>query len=662
LSNLRIARKSRILNVDDNEIGRYTKTRILKIAEFEVIEAENGLQALELVRSQHPDLVLLDLQLPDVDGFEVCRRIKSSSVSARIPVLHITATGGANNSEASSIESGADIFLQQPVEPEELITVVRTLLRLRSTELGLAETEERMRLAIEGVGIATWDIDLRHGTAHLSSEMHALLGREPREGPLDWSQWLDQIHPDDRDSVLSSMAHARDTGERFLQEHRVFRYDDGKMRWLLMHGRIHHDEHGVPTRLMGIIGDITDRKNVEHQRDELLRLEKTARREAEQVGRLKDEFLATLSHELRSPMNAMLGWLQLIQRGALDIEQHAKAMETVKRNADLQNKLINDLLDVSRIIAGKLDLKPEQVQIGAVLSGAIESVAFDAQSKGVRIVTDLQCAEEGYFDADRLQQIIRNLISNAIKFTSPGGRIDVKAILVDDTLIISVADDGEGIEPEVLPHLFERFRQEDGSTTRRHGGLGLGLAIVRHLVELHGGTVTAESLGKGKGATFTVRLPMSGVSSKAFIAELAGYSSSIAPGDRRSRLLAGRRILVTDDEESARMLMAEVLLSAGADVKTAESAEDALKICDEWQPSLVIFDIGMPEVDGYMLLRQVRNKEGSDLAVPAIAVTGYGQEQDLQKAYDAGFQAHMVKPYNIDALIGKIVDLLDARK
>jgi PAS domain S-box-containing protein len=651
-------RPARILNVDDNEIGLYTKTRILRQAGFDVIEAANGMDALQAVRTQHPDLVLLDLQLPDVDGFEVCRRIKSDPASARLPVLHITATAGiAPDSEASSAESGADIFLQQPVEPQEIITVVRTLLRLRTTELGLAESEERLRLAIEGANIATWDIDLRDGSAHFSRELYGFLGRTPVGGPAKWELWLDQIHADDRVAVLQAMDRARKTGERFSHEHRIVRRDDGAECWLASYGRVHRDEHGEPTRFMGIALDITARKHAEQQRERVLRLEKAARTEAENLARLKDEFLATLSHELRSPMSAILGWLHLMRSGRLDAEQQTKAIETIERNAQLQNKLINDLLDISRVIAGKLDLKREPVRMQDIIDRAVESVQVAAHTKAVRISTELQQVPEVHYDAARMQQVFVNLLSNAIKFTPEGGTVEIIGRRNGDRYDISVRDNGEGISPELLPHLFERFRQADGSTTRRHGGLGLGLAIVRHLVELHKGTVQASSEGKGKGATFTVRLPLTAAPS-------GNRSGADGPFNevahhRNRNALKGARILVTDDEPSARALMSQVLMSEGADVMTAENASQALEICVRWRPALVVLDIGMPSVDGYSLLQQIRESVHSN-SIPAIAVTGYAQEEDRRRALNAGFQVHITKPFDVDEIVAKIARLLSS--
>jgi PAS domain S-box-containing protein len=435
-----------VLNVDDNEIGRYTKTKILQQAGFAVIEASNGIEALSIVREQRPQLVLLDLQLPDMNGFEICRRIRSDPATARTPVLHITATARSfEDAEATSVESGGDILLTQPIEPQELVTVVRTLLRLRATEIGLAESEERMRLATEGAGIATWEVDLRDGTAHLSAQLYRLLGYAPDEVPPTWDVWRERIHPGDRRGVLEAIERARRSGELFTHEHRILRRDDGAERWLAPYGRIHGDHRGEPARFIGIVVDITARKRAEAGREELLRLEHAARREAEDLARLKDEFLATLSHELRSPMSAILGWLHLLRSGRLTDEQRATAIETIERNAQLQNQLIKDLLDISSVIAGKLDLKREPVMISDVIERAVQSVRLSAEAQHIAISTELENVGPHYYDAARMQQVFVNLLSNAIKFTPSGGRIDVIGARRGDWLDVDVRDTGEGI-------------------------------------------------------------------------------------------------------------------------------------------------------------------------------------------------------------------------
>ncbi len=638
-----------ILNVDDNTVGRYAKTRTLENAGFNVMEAGTGEEALAIVSGRHPQLVLLDLQLPDMNGFEVCRRIKNNPATSRTAVLHITATYTTEADEAISVQSGADIFLVEPVEPHELITVVRTLLRLRTTEMGLAESEERMRLATEGAGFATFDLDLRTDIAHWDAKLYALLGYPPATTPARGEMWRAGIHPEDLPRVLAALDSARRDGSLFAEEHRVTRHDDGAERWLAPYGKVHLDERGERTRFLGIVVDVTERKQAESEREQLLQQQLAARREAENAARLKDEFLATLSHELRNPMNAILGWLHLLRSGRLEHEQEQKALETIERNAFAQNELINDLLDVSRIVSGKLVLDPQPILLDEVIDAAVTAVRLAATGKRIELVVDAEGVLPMYADPGRLQQVFTNLLTNAVKFTPLGGTISVKATPAGDYYRVAVRDTGEGIAPDMLPHLFERFRQADGSTTRRHGGLGLGLAIVRQLVELHGGTVNAESAGPDRGATFTVMLPVHGEISHAH--RPVPYGPRAAPhAAAAGRLrLNGLRVLVVDDEPAALGLMQHMLQSEGAIVRTATNAADALRSFSEARPGVLLLDIGMPREDGYSLIGKLR--QHADGSVPAIAVTGYARTEDRERALGAGFQAHLPKPVDPNALV-----------
>jgi len=374
-----------------------------------------------------------------------------------------------------------------------------------------------------------------------------------------------------------------------------------------------------------------------------------------QANRIKDEFLAVLSHELRSPLNPILGWSKLLQTGKLDAAKTAQALATIERNAKLQAELIEDLLDVSKILQGKLSLNIRAVDLALTVESAIETVNLAAVAKSIdiRTVLDPQIGQI-LGDAGRLQQIVWNLVSNAVKFTSAGGRVEVNLTRVGNHAQITVADTGIGIEPEFLPYVFDYFRQKDGATTRKFGGLGLGLAIVRHLVELHGGTVAADSQGEGLGATFTVRLPRS--------PKVKGQENSLAGFSERSTAdvpLSGMRVLVVDDEPDMRELISFLLEDAGAEVVTVAVAQEALTALARFQPDVLLSDIGMPGMDGYMLLRQVRAlpPERGGL-VPAIALTAYAGEFNHKQALQAGFQRHLAKPIEPDELIKTIVALL----
>jgi len=374
-----------------------------------------------------------------------------------------------------------------------------------------------------------------------------------------------------------------------------------------------------------------------------------------QANRIKDEFLAVLSHELRSPLNPILGWSKLLQTGKLDAAKTAQALATIERNARLQSELIEDLLDVSKILQGKLSLNMRPVDLALTVESAIETVnlASVAKSIDIRTVLDPQVGQI-LGDSGRLQQIVWNLVSNAVKFTSAGGRVEVNLTRVGNQAQITVADTGIGIAREFLPYVFDYFRQKDGATTRKFGGLGLGLAIVRHLVELHGGTVVADSPGEGLGATFTVRLPLSG--------KVKGQENSLAGLSERSSAdepLSGMRILVVDDEPDMRDLISFLLEDAGAEVVTVAVPQEALTALTNFQPDVLLSDIGMPGMDGYMLLRQVRSlpPERGGL-IPAIALTAYAGEFNQQQALQAGFHRHLAKPIEPDQLIKTIAALL----
>jgi len=383
------------------------------------------------------------------------------------------------------------------------------------------------------------------------------------------------------------------------------------------------------------------------QLQQFLESEQAARAEAETANRIKDEFLAVLSHELRSPLNPILGWSKLLQSGKLDKTKTNQALAAIERNAKLQSELITDLLDVSRILQGKLSLNIYPVDLAATIRGAIETVQLAAQVKSIEIETNLS-AGVGHVlgDATRLQQVIWNLVSNAVKFTPEGGRVTVQLEPVGEQAQITVVDTGKGISADFLPYVFDYFRQADASTTRNFGGLGLGLAIVHHLVELHGGTVFAESRGEGLGATFTVNLPK---------LPIQPFVKPVANTSKRSPNLSGVRVLVVDDEADAREFIAFALEMAGASTLAAKTGGEAFAALSQSPPDVILSDIGMPDMDGYMLMRQIRAltpEQGGN--VPAIALTAYAGEIDQQRALSAGFQVHLSKPVDLERLVNAI--------
>jgi signal transduction histidine kinase/ActR/RegA family two-component response regulator len=392
--------------------------------------------------------------------------------------------------------------------------------------------------------------------------------------------------------------------------------------------------------------DFAQRRRVEDERNNLLAAEKAARSEAEEANRTKDEFLATLSHELRTPLNAMLGWVQMLRSGRLDEHTTNRALEIIERNTKAQAQLIEDLLDVSRIITGKLRIEVRQLDLVPVVGAALDTVRPAAAAKQIELVARLDPAAGPVSgDPDRLQQVAWNLLSNAVKFTPAGGRVTVTLTRCGPNVRLRVTDTGKGIDPVFLPYVFERFRQADSSSRRRHSGLGLGLAIVRHLVELHGGTVQAESAGEERGASFAITLPLPAVR----IDGAAAPESAPGRGKRLAAVsapaLEGLRVLVVDDEADARELLTAVLEQCDAEVHAAGSCDEALEAIRRWRPDVLVSDIGMPGQDGYELIRTIRSLDNRDGgAIPAIALTAYAREQDRHRVLSAGYQVHVPKP------------------
>jgi PAS domain S-box-containing protein len=409
-----------------------------------------------------------------------------------------------------------------------------------------------------------------------------------------------------------------------------------------------------------------ERKQGEAEREQLLVREQAAREQAETANRVKDEFLAVVSHELRTPLSAITGWAHLLLEGKMAGATQLRALQAIQRQARSQGQLIDDLLDVSRIVSGKLRLDSREVEPSKVINAALDVVRPTAETKNIHLVTDIETfAGTVSGDPERLQQVIWNLLSNAIKFTPEGGRVEIRSRWVDSSIEISVADNGRGISADFLPHIFERFRQADVSTTRAHGGLGLGLAIVRHLIEIHGGTVHAQSPGLGKGTTFTIRLP--GRPARTRQVEITGLRNQSELREEVSgaetEILEGLRILVVDDDSDGREVLAVQLAQRGATTNVSASADDALRKLDTFRPDIIVADIGMPGEDGYSLIRKIRNRplDRSGL-IPAIALTAYAGDGNRQRALDAGYQKHISKPVEPEELVLTIASLAGRSK
>ena len=542
--------------------------------------------------------------------------------------------------------------------------VTRDLTERKLTEEGLRESEQRFRMLVEEVqDYAIFMLDPNGYIQSWNAGAEAIKGYKEAE---IIGKHFSVFYPDEdikRDKPGFELKVAGEVG-RFEDEGWRLR-KDGTRFWASVIITALRDKEGVLRGFGKVTSDLTERKKAEEQRLQLAR-EQVARSEAEAASRAKDEFLATISHELRTPLNAILGWGRMLRSSNLNEESVNRGLNSIERNAKLQAQLIDDLLDVSSIISGKLRLTVVPVDLQPIIEAAIDSMRPAADAKGIRLQVMLD-SHAGLIsgDPDRLQQIIWNLLSNAVKFTNKEGRVQVSLQRKNSHVEIQVSDTGRGISPEFLPYVFDRFRQADSSISRMHGGLGLGMAIVRHLVELHGGTVQAQSPGEGQGTTFTVELPMVAAYGSGRIVEddddvdNSGTATNQG-GLEPSPSLEGLTILVVDDEADARDLLTVVLEARQARVTTVASAAQAYETLAWLRPDVIISDIGMPGEDGYMFMRRVRLEEARARYgwKPAIALTAHARAEDRLRALSAGYQAHVAKPVEPAELVAVIASLV----
>ena len=519
----------------------------------------------------------------------------------------------------------------------------------------LSALEERYRLVTEQMPQIVWMTNAAGAHLYFNQRWYEFTGLSPQQSFGDG--WARPLHPADVDRARVRWQRSLDSGAPYEIEYR-FRRRDGEYHWFLARALPLRDENGRVTKWFGTCTDIDDAKSAAAERAQALENEEQARHEAENANRLKDEFLAVVSHELRTPLTPILGWLELLKEGDPDAEFRAQAYDVIERNTRSQAQIVNDLLDVSRIISGKLKLELASIDLGEVVRAAIETVEPTARVKGVQLDAELSSRPAmSVGDADRLQQVAWNLISNAVKFTPRGGQVTVKLEREASQYTLRVIDSGAGIAPEFLPHVFERFRQADASSTRATGGLGLGLSIVRHLVEQHGGEVSVDSRGLGYGCTFSVRLPIAPLAPAASETdENTAHLDEETSAAKQS--LSGLKILVVDDELDAREMLQMVLKRYGARIEIAGGARQALEVFERFRPDIVLSDIGMPEADGYWLIENIRAlpvTEGGQ--TPAIALTAYARNEDRERALEAGFQDHLAKPIAPAKLVAALVEL-----
>lgn len=613
---------TQILNVDDNDGARYAKTRILQSAGFDVVEAANGTDALEIVRRILPALVLLDVKLPDINGIEVCRRIKAESDSSSVLVLQTSAALTGRADKIRGLEGGADNYLAAPIEADELIANVNALLRMRRIQVDLRDSEERFRQLTDNIDDVFWMFSVpAREVVYVNPAYATVWGRSAEALGQQPDDWLAAVHHDDR-ARMAARWDSVATEPHYDDEFRIHGAD-GQVRWVRDRVFPVRDARGQLVRVARVTSDITGRREMEA----LLRAADSN----------KNQFLATLAHELRNPLSPIRNAAALL--GAIGdgaIERQAHARDVITRQVDHLAHLVDDLLDVARISEGKIVLRNEEVEIKGVVAQAIETAAPLIAARGHRLLVeqpDGQIWVAG--DSVRLAQSIGNLLHNAAKFTPTGGEIHLAARITDDGRVcISVRDNGIGIAEENLPRVFGMFTQVSAPPDRAPEGLGIGLSLVSHLLELHGGRLTATSPGIGLGSTFTVDLPLLHLS--------AGTDSASAQAAPEAQS-GGMRVLLVDDNVDAMEMMGFLLAEMGYEAHTTADANEIEELVRRHDPQVIVLDIGLPGVDGYQVARRI--KSNPQLAhIRLVAHTGYGSPEDRRRAQEAGFDAHLVKP------------------
>lgn len=727
-------RKVNILLVDDKLENLLALEAILEKLGENLVRATSGEEALRCLLHQDFAVILLDVQMPGMDGFETATLIRNRGRSRHTPIIFLTAFSTSDQMLFKGYALGAVDYLLKPLDPNILTSKVTVFVELfKKTEAikqqtaqlvavntELRQSEERFRSLSTCSPVGIFETDTEGNCKYTNPRYQAICGLKAADS-LE-KKWLESVHPEDKERAIASWSAYICEGREYSEEFR-FQAAHGNIRWVQVRSSPMLSSQGDLLGYVGTLEDITERKQAEEVRAQVIR-EQTARQEAEAANRMKDEFLAVLSHELRTPLTSMLGWSKILRAKKLDEKATSRALEAIERNAISQMQLIEDILDVSRIIRGQLRLNVSAVNLLTVMEAALEAVRPLAEPKDIQLNTVLDTSIGSvYGDPARLQQIVWNLLTNAIKFTPKGGRVEVRlskhfgfsisdfGVSATSTSLsttqsnnfgfeshsenldssnteesnnlksvlensdgrepslklsaksqtsksqyaqIQVIDTGIGISSEFLPKVFERFRQADSTTTRSHNGLGLGLAIVRHLVELHKGTIFAQSLGSGQGATFTVRLPL--LQDNRGNREATGKISSPVA----STPLAGLRVLVVDDETDTRNFLSFMFEEYGAFATAVGSVDEALAVLEQAKPDILISDIGMSEQDGYTLIRKLRSLEPEKGGrIPAIALTAYTREEDRLEALSAGFQQHLSKPIDPNKLIAAVANVLE---
>ena len=623
---------TQILNVDDNDGARYAKTRILQSAGFDVIEAANGTDALDMVKRLAPALVLLDVKLPDINGIEVCRRIKAESDSSSVLVLQTSAALTGRADKIRGLEGGADNYLAAPIEADELIANVNALLRMRRIQVDLRDSEERFRQLTDNIDDVFWMFSVPGRELVYVNPAYGTVWHGSAEALReDTGAWLDAVHADDRARMTARWENLAQE-PHYDEEFRIHGAD-GQLRWVRDRLFPVRNARGVVYRVARMSSDITGRKEMEA----LLRTADSN----------KNQFLATLAHELRNPLSPIRNAAALLgATGDGAAERHARARDVISRQVDHLAHLVDDLLDVARISEGKIVLRDEEVNLKGVIAQAIETAAPLIAARQHHL--DVQQPNDNIWvmgDPVRLAQSVGNLLHNAAKFTPAGGiitlSVDVSGEGANNRVRISVHDNGIGIDEDNLPRIFGMFAQAAVPPDRAPEGLGIGLSLVSHLAELHGGRLEAASPGIGKGSTFTIELPLLRIASNAVAAPPQETESSVDSG--------GMRVLLVDDNVDAMEMMGFLLAEMGYQPLTTADAGELETLALRHKPQVIVLDIGLPGVDGYQVARRI--KANPALAhIRLVAHTGYGSPEDRRRAQEAGFDAHLVKPAELSDL------------
>lgn len=674
---------ARILIVDDEEATRYSVARTLRAEGHEILEAATGQRALELAREVEPDLVLLDVRLPDILGFEVAERIKSDPRTRSIAILQLSASFTGVDAQAQGLQRGADGYLTHPVDGPVLCATVQALLRMRRAEKNeklareRAEASERhYRFLADMVPQMVWSCDAAGRLVYVNRRWLEFNGKldpsgqsdqeyrvplqkgdpatHSSEGGLPATESDETLHPEDRQHYIEGWRRAQQTGEPFEIECRRWSTPASAFRWLLVRAMPMRNQTGLVLGWFGTSTDVEGQKQQLTDREQLLSEARGLAAERERLiaalheeGDRKNEFLAILSHELRNPLTPIRNSLYILERASPDGEQAKRAREVIDRQTNHMTRLIDDLLDITRITRGKIRLHREVLELNGLLKRSVEDHREHFRRKGIDLNVrgwDLPLRVDG--DPTRLAQVIGNLLQNAAKFTPAGGQVSISLRLESSSVaIVRVCDTGVGIAQETLNHLFEPFVQADRTLDRSSGGLGLGLALARGIVELHGGTISAQSDGPGRGSEFLVRLPLQTESC---------HKLSLLPGSPRQ--VGTHRILIIEDNVDAAQTLRDVLELAHHRVEIARDGTEGLAKARAFEPEMVLCDIGLPVMDGYAVARQMRADPRLRTTF-LVALSGYALHEDIHRSKEAGFDLHLAKPASLEALEHVLAEL-----